>query len=110
MERPHDIYSHGATVCNVCQSDRAILLSVEEAKADGVSSSIEVEFCAILGLTRDAVDTESFRMESPDGEILTLSLNENGGVLVIEWNDFSAGLSEVHSYGIHCERVIVRIL
>ncbi|GLR11372.1 hypothetical protein GCM10007907_01620 [Chitinimonas prasina] len=110
MKKFHEICLHASTVRDVRLSDRAILLSVEEIKVDGVSSSVEVEFCGVLGLTRDGVDTGDFLMESPDGEILTLLLNESGGELVIEWNDFSVGMTEVHFYKVRCEGVIVRTL
>lgn len=110
MKKMQDIYFHEATIRDVRQRDRTLLVSVEEAKINGVSCAVEVQFSGIQRIIRDSVDTVNFLMEQPDGEILTFSLNESGGELVIEWNDFMAKLSEVHSYEISCERVMVRII
>ena len=110
VQRIKDLFFHEATVRNLDQNDQLLRVSIDDAVIGGSQKSVDVEFVGISSLVRDGVTVGSIEMELPDGEILTFLLNDHGGELIVEWNDFSTRRSLVRSYTICCDKIEIRIL
>jgi hypothetical protein len=109
MANFEDFSFHEATIRSVHLSDQLLLVAMEDARVNAVLAAVVVEFSGVHSIVCDGVVIHELGMEFPDGEVLTLSLNERGGELIIEWNDFKDRRSVVRSYTILCEKVEVRV-
>ena len=93
---------HEATIRNIHNINRTIIMVVDDASVESVKNSVQIELRDVMSVHRDGVLVDSLRMEKEDGEILSLITTSTGIELVVEWHDFSPLVYETRAYKVQC--------
>lgn len=105
------IYYHEATVLNFRVLKNNIELDVSDASSgDNKHLNVKIRVKNIIQILIDEAEEESITMLAPDGEIIDCEIQETKLFVIIEWNDFSKGVSFVKSYVLLGEKTEVSIV
>lgn len=89
---------HEATVTRFCRYDAALDLELDDVLVDGIASRVILKISPVFYVKIDGEFSNNPLMKLNDGEVLSLDITEDGVSAVIEWNDFSEGVSVIREY------------
>ena len=107
----NDFSFHEASVLEIFVENGDCLLRLDDVACDQGKLQVLV---AVRGLEKVFIDSiqadyTKLKMIAPDGEILSLELENDALFILIEWNNFPLRSSITHSYRIEGEEVEIQV-
>ena len=104
-----DLFFHESTVLEFTHYLTSINLRLEDIHVGEQIANVELLFEGIKTLEIDHQPATFPFMVAPDGEVLTLKLNDNKAELLIEWNDSINHDQFIKFYFMEFEEVFIKI-
>ena len=108
--KEENLYFHESTVVEFTSYPTFIRLCLEDIHAGEQIKNAELLFEGVKKLEVDDKPAVLPLMAAPDGEILTLKMNDNTIELLIEWNNFECHDQFVKYYFIECENIVIKLI
>jgi len=98
---------HESTVTKFFTKKNNFVIGLEGVLTDSSSNNAELIVENVSKILIDSVPIVGNLLKMPfkDGEVLTLELSEGKVFVLIEWNDFSSGVSFTQSYEVSGNKV-----
>ncbi len=80
---------HEATLTGIAREGSTVSLTLEDVLISGTPITVEVTVSGVTSVIRDGTPVPGLRMETGDGEVLSLHKGKGQVLLALEWNDFA---------------------
>ncbi len=89
---------HDASLVKVLREKDSITLSLEDVSIGDCQTSTTATVSNIESITRDGLRVAGMEMETDDGEVLRLSVDNDVTTLVVTWHKYAPRSQDTHTY------------
>jgi hypothetical protein len=96
---------HDANLVGVLQEKDCLTLALEDVSIGDSQISMTATVSNIESITRDDLQVKSIEMETDDGEVLRLSIDNDLIILVVTWHKHAPYSQDTHIYQMSGKRI-----
>ena len=107
MKNIRQICFHGSSLTKFLQEDHTVIIEIEDVLFDTSICNFRIKCLNVEEIKTDEDTICEAAMALPDGEILTLRINEkeNELFMLVQWYDFKDKTLFTKSYQIKCQEI-----
>ena len=100
---------HDVGLVGIVHTGSVVTFTLQDVLIGGMPKAAEVTVDGVSTVLRNGLSAPDIRMETKDGEVLTLREEDGQILLAIQWDDFVARTHEVVAYTLNGPKITLRI-